>query len=423
MRTLYSFLYTIAWILLLPYFLIAGLFRSKYLSSALERFGFLPESVRSGKPSLWIHAVSVGELLAAKPIIGKIFENYRELPIFISTTTITGQKLAKELYPGKTFYFPFDWKMCIRRVFNRLQPGIILILETEIWPNLLWEAQSQRIPILLVNGRISDRSFGRYRTVRRWLPSFTEYLMQTPEDARRMEDLGADSKVIRVMGNLKFDFEPPSAAPNFLQYLLKWKKSDMLWIAGSTMRGEEEIIIDAFQELKQQFSLKLMIAPRHPQRFNEVSEKLNERKIAFTRRSAGVETGAEVLLLDTIGELASAYSLADLVFIGGSLYPHGGHNPVEPAYYAKPIISGPSYNNFRSIFEDFLRNNAVVITEDVKGAAFQLLKNEARRKSMGEAGRKLMEKNRGAADFVFQEVRKYLHAGSMVEPNSKSFVR
>lgn len=259
--------------------------------------------------------------------------------------------------------------------------------------------------------------------MRRWLPSFTEYLMQTPADARRIEDLGADSKRVRVMGNLKFDFEPPGAAPNFLQYLLKWKKSEMLWIAGSTMRGEEEMIIDVFQELKQHYPLKLMIAPRHPQRFNEVSEKLAERNISFTKRSSGVETNAEVLLLDTIGELASAYSLADLVFIGGSLYPHGGHNPVEPAYYAKPIISGPFYSNFRSIFEDFLRNDAVVITEDVKGAAFQLLKDDARRKSIGEAGRKLMEKNRGAADFVFQEVRKYLHAGSMVEPNSKSFVR
>lgn len=423
MRALYSLFYTIGWIILLPYFLIAGLFRSKYLSSAVERFGFLSEQVRSEKASVWIHAVSVGELLAAKPIIARILDKYSEVPLFISTTTITGQKLARELYPGKAFYFPFDWRMSIRRVFKRLQPGIILILETEIWPNLLWEAEKQGIPAVLVNGRISDRSFSKYRSVRRWLPRFTEYLMQTPEDARRIEDLGADSTRVRVMGNLKFDFEPPDASPGFLQYLLKWKKSEMLWIAGSTMRGEEEVIIDAFQELKQRYPLKLMLAPRHPQRFNEVSEKLAERNVAFTKRSSGVETSAEVLLLDTIGELASAYSLADLVFIGGSLYPHGGHNPLEPAYYAKPILSGPFYNNFRSIFEDFLRSDAVVITRDLKGAAFELLKDERKRKSMGAAARLLMEKNRGAADFVFQEVRKYLHAGSMVEPNSKSLVR
>jgi 3-deoxy-D-manno-octulosonic-acid transferase len=296
-------------------------------------------------------------------------------------------------------------------------------METEIWPNFLWEAQAQQIPIILVNGRISDRSFARYRMVRDWLPKFSEYWMQTTEDAQRIEELTGDPKRIRVMGNLKFDFEPPAGSPAFLQFLLKWKNSDLLWIAGSTMRGEEEIIIEAFHKVKHHFKVRLLLAPRHPERFEEVAGKLEQRKIEFARRSEAREDSPEVMMLDTIGELASAYSAADLVFIGGSLFPGGGHNPVEAAYYGKPIISGPFYENFRAIYEEFRRRNAVMITDNVENAALELIRNETRRKSMGEAGRKLVQENRGAVDFVLQELRKYLHAGSMVEQNPKSLVR
>ncbi len=207
MNLLYSVLYSLLMLLALPYFLVVGLVKGKYLSSFGQRLGFIRQT--SETASCWIHAVSVGEFLAAKPLIQKLREEYPSLPLYLSTTTITGQKLASALLPDRTFYFPFDWRRCIRRVFARIRPRLILVLETEIWPNFMREAKKDGIPVLLINGRLSDRSFARYRYLRRWLPHFDEALMQSQEDAVRMRALETNDENVEVMGNLKFDFLPP----------------------------------------------------------------------------------------------------------------------------------------------------------------------------------------------------------------------
>jgi 3-deoxy-D-manno-octulosonic-acid transferase len=420
MQILYSLIYTLAFLVILPYFLIAGMIRQKYFASAAERFGFIPQ--RSSEPSIWIHTVSVGEFLAAKTLIRKIQEKYPNIPLFISTTTITGQKLAAEFLPDRTFYFPFDWKWCVRRVFKSLNPGLILILETEIWPNFLWEAHDQKIPVILINGRISDRSFSRYRLVRKMIPGFTECWMQSVQDASRMKQIEKDPQRIKVMGNIKFEYQPQTLSPALQRLVEEWRGPSLLLIAGSTMPGEEEILVDSFQQLRSDLQLKLVIAPRHPERFNEVVQLIQRKGLEVTRRSENESSDAPIMILDTIGELAAVYEMSDLVFIGGTLR-YNGHNPIEPAYYGKAIVSGPEYKNFRTVFEEFISNESIVVTEDITSAIRNLANDSDRRTTLGNAARELVKKNQGAIGFVLQNLRKYLDDRSIMEPGTKSSVR
>lgn len=420
MRILYSLIHTLAFLVILPYFLIAGLIRRKYFKSALQRFGFIPQ--RSSGPSCWVHTVSVGEFLAAKPLLRKIQEKYPNLPLFVSTTTITGQKLASEFLPSRTFYFPFDWTWCVRRTFRNTQPGLILIFETEIWPNFLWEAHDHEIPVILINGRISDRSFARYRFVRRWIPGFTECWMQSAEDAKRMKEIENDAGRVKVMGNIKFDYVPQALSPALRRLIDSWKQSSLLLIAGSTMPGEEDILLDAFKSLYSDISMKMLIAPRHPERFDEVFRLVQEKDFAVVRRSGNEAQDTPVMILDTIGELAALYEMADLVFIGGTLR-YGGHNPIEPAFYGKAILSGPNYENFRAIFEEFLRHDAILVTRDVTSALRNLINDSQSRKKLGEVAQDLVKRNQGATAFVLQNLRKYLDDRNIVEPGTKSSIR
>jgi len=412
MKFVYSLLYTCAFIILLPYFLVTGLFRGKYLSSVPERLGRI--KISSALPCCWIHAVSIGEFLAAKPLIQRIRKDFPDLPLFLSTTTITGRKLAAQLLPDASFYFPFDWRWCIRRVFRSLGPRIILVMETEIWPNFLWEAKKQGVPVVLVNGRLSDRSFSRYKLVSRILPQFDLCLMQSTEDAGRMSALGVCPEKIRVMGNLKYEFHPVSLSTELRNLISGWKGTSLLWICGSTMRGEEEKLLDVFQ--KHRAAVKLMIAPRHPERFAEVAELVSGSGLPCARRTQGASADDEVLILDTIGELAACYELSDLVFVGGTLAPYGGHNPIEPAYFGKAIVTGPYFENFRQIFEEFRSKKAIWITPDIEGAVKTLLDDPEERHKMGNAAADMVRENQGATDIVLQTVKEYLHAGRMVEP-------
>jgi len=396
---------------MLPYFLVVGVFRGKYLSSVPERFGWI--KVSSALPSCWIHAVSVGEFLAAKPLIQRIRKELPDLPVFLSTTTITGRKLAAELLPDSSFYFPFDWRRCVRKIFHSLHPRIILVMETEIWPNFLWQAQEQNVPVILVNGRLSDRSFSRYKLVSGFLPQFDLCLMQSQPDAERMTALGVAQEKILVMGNLKYEFRPAALSAELRDLMTGWKGASLLWICGSTMRGEEETLLDVFR--KQETGLKLMIAPRHPERFAEVVEIVSKSGLRCARRTQGVSPDDAILVLDTIGELAACYELADLVFIGGTLAPCGGHNPIEPAYFCKAIVAGPYFENFRQIFEEFRSKNAIWITPDIAAAVGTLLNNGDQRNKMGEAAGKIVRENQGATDIVLQAMKEYLHAGRMVE--------
>ncbi len=421
MHFIYSLLYTLAFLIALPYFLVAGLFKGKYLTSVWQRFGFgLPQS---DQPSIWIHAVSVGEYLAAKPLIQRIREQFPDTPLFVSTTTKTGQKLAKETLPTSAFYFPFDWGWCVKRALDHVHPRLILVLETEIWPNFLWEAEKQKIPVMLVNGRISDRSFARYRRVRTWLPLFDQCMMQTEEDASRIKALGASAEDVSVMGNLKFDFHPPTLLPHLYKTLKEWKKNELLWICGSTMKGEEQILIQAFQNLKRKNPLKMMIAPRHPERFEEVVDLVKQNHLSVTRRTNGTSGDASVLVLDSIGELAACYEMADVVFIGGTLGAYGGHNPIEPAYFGKAILAGPHYDNFRSVFEELRNHGGILISRDVEADLVKLIQDSVLRDQMGSAAKALVSKNSGAIDIVLQKVRDSLYAGNRMGPGSKLSLR
>jgi 3-deoxy-D-manno-octulosonic-acid transferase len=405
MRYLYSFLYTCVFLLALPYYLVVGLLKGKYLSTFSDRLGNI--KFNHHRPSIWIHAVSVGEFLACKSLIKKIQAELPEFPICVSTTTITGQKLASEFLPGRSFYFPFDWAWAIRKVISRIQPKLVIVMETEIWPNLLWTLQSKKIPVLLINGRISDTSVKRYSWIKKWLPAFTESWMQTEEDAQRMRSLGMPN--VFTMGNLKYDFEPSGLSESLVERISMWKDESLLWVAGSTMEGEERLIVNVFVPLKHKFHLKLLIAPRHPDRFLEVSELLKASGTSFVMRSSAEWGNQDILILDSIGELASVYQLADIVFIGGSLLKNGGgHNPIEAAYFGKAIVTGANVVNFRSIYRDFQQRNAVVITADLENTIATLLENEGKRIQMGKDARKIVEQNAGASEKVIQVLRHYL---------------
>jgi 3-deoxy-D-manno-octulosonic-acid transferase len=405
MRYLYSFLYTCAFLFALPYYVVVGLLKGKYLSTFSDRLGNVKLS--DGRPSIWIHAVSVGEFLACKSLIRKIQEAVPEYPVCISTTTITGQKLAREFLPGRSFYFPFDWAWAIRKVIHRIDPKLVIVMETEIWPNLLWTVQAKKIPVLLINGRISDRSIKHYSWIKKWLPAFTQSLMQTEEDARRMKSLGMPN--VSTMGNLKYDFEPPPASERLIARISAWKQNFLLWVAGSTVQGEEKLILNVFARLKHRFPLKLLIAPRHPDRFSEVSGLMQESGIACALRSSTEWGDQDALILDSIGELASVYQLADIVLIGGSLLESGGgHNPIEAAYFGKAIVSGPNIANFRSVYRDFQQKNAVLITTDLESTIAGLLENKEKRFQMGKDARKIVEQNAGASEKVIQVLRQYL---------------
>ncbi|MGH9857018.1 MAG: 3-deoxy-D-manno-octulosonic acid transferase, partial [Acidobacteriota bacterium] len=278
---------------------------------------------------------------------------------------------------------------------------------TEIWPNFLWTAQSLSIPTILINGRLSDRSVQRYLRFKKWLPHFNESWMQTESDAEKMRSLGTAN--VYVSGNLKYDVQPARASGELAAILTHWKADSLLWIAGSTMPGEEELILETFKALKQDQLLKLLIAPRHPERFPDVSALIAREGFKFGLRSESNMDAAslknDILVLDTIGELAGAYELADIVLIGGTLLEDGGgHNPIEPAFFGKPIVSGIHFNNFRHVFQDFQRNNAIFITDHLLTDMRQLLNSPEKRSAIGTAARSLVEQNAGATQKILDGV-------------------
>ena len=416
MYLLYSFITLLALVALSPYLLYQALRHRKYVGSLRQRLGYLPVSFNlDGDDSIWVHAVSVGEVLAAQPLISELRRRYPRLRLFLSTTTLAGQQLARRSVADvdDVLYFPFDWAFSVRRSLNIVKPRLFVMIETEIWPNLLRECRRRGIPTVLVNGRISYRSFPRYRLIRplfrHVLADVDRFCVQGGEAARRLEQLGADPARITVTGSLKFDaldaIPTPGRGRERVLRFFRISPNRPVLVAGSTLKGEEEAIIRAFNRLRTGGSSPLLVvAARHPERFAEVERLCRSEGLSTVRRSdlpIDAEPRADAVVLDTIGELAEVYQIATVVFVGGSLVRAGGHNILEPAVFGKPIVFGPHMENFAEIAETFLTSGAAVQVRsdrELVAVIMSLMGDPVRRARLGAAARALVDANRGARD-------------------------
>ena len=452
MYLIYSLLMGVTGLLLTPYWIFQGLRHGKYFSSLGQRFGLsfptlrdLPEN-RAG--AIWIHAVSVGEALSAVTLARRLKEKYPEHPLVVSTTTLTGQALAKERMPfaEAVFYFPFDWGFCVRRVLRAVRPAMVVVLETEIWPNFLRRARRENVPVVFVSGRISDKSFARYQRffrmfgfflrpfLRSALANASAFFMQSERDAERIRALGAPAERVQVSGNLKYDIELPAPTPisSWLAEEAQRRGRSPIIVAGSVVATEEPLALIAFGTLQGEYPKALLVlAPRKPECFESAAQFIDESHRKFIRRSQvpvpgpsqnGKPSGefvirddVTVLLLDSIGELASLYRHADGAFVGGSLVPSGGHNILEPAAFGKIPVFGPSMENFSAMASRFLAADAAVQVaspEDAGVAWIELLRDTKRAARMGEAARGLVETSRGATDRAVAEIARHVDASA-----------
>ncbi|MGB7845138.1 MAG: 3-deoxy-D-manno-octulosonic acid transferase [Candidatus Acidiferrum sp.] len=453
MYLLYSVLMGLGALLTAPYWLIQGLRHGKYFSNLGQRLGFsLPalEKLPAERPgAIWVHAVSVGEALSGVALAKRLRETYPQRPLIVSTTTLTGYALAKERMPfaDAVIYFPFDWTFCVRRVFNAVNPALVLVLETEIWPNFLRYSRGRNIPVVFVSGRISGRSFARFQKylglfgfyLRPFLASALRnaaaFLMQTETDADRIRALGAPADRVKVSGNLKYDMILPEPTPIsvWLEQECKRRQRWPVIVAGSVVATEEPLALIAFGVVQGDFRKALLVlAPRKPERFAAAAEFIEESHRKFVRRSDlsvpgtgiapnrdgnsnGIPDDASVLLLDTIGELASLYRLADGAFVGGSLVDAGGHNILEPAAFGKVPVFGPSMGNFAEIASRFVEAGAAIQVQSPEDAGVEwihLLKDPEKMKRMGEAAKRRVESSRGALDRAMAEIAQQLDGAS-----------
>jgi 3-deoxy-D-manno-octulosonic-acid transferase len=408
---LYSIGLCVALVAGLPFWLLRMATRGKYRAGLAERFGRVPARlVCGGRQSIWIHAVSVGEVIAVLPLAARLAEQHPEFCVLLSTTTQAGQHVARQRWGAeRVFYFPLDFRWIVRRYMRALNPGLIVLAETELWPNFIVEADYTRVPIAVVNARISDRSYPRYRRLRRfWRPKLRRialYCAQTDEDARRLREIGASADMVRVAGNLKFDVAAPRSTA-LVDRLRPEVSSARVLVAGSTLDGEERLLLEMWPELVRRFpGLLMVLAPRHPERFAPVAAMLAARGIPFVRRTNWdgeplLHESGSVFLLDSIGELASVYSLATVAFLGGSAFRGGGHNPLEPAQWGVPVVMGESYDNFRGIVDALCAADAIRIApRDKLLIELQaLLGDEQAARAMGERARALAQSQAGALD-------------------------
>jgi 3-deoxy-D-manno-octulosonic-acid transferase len=409
---LYSFLLFVAAILSSPYWIYKALTTDKYHGNFRQRLGCdLPQWSTPTKP-FWIHAVSVGEVLAAKSIVSALRTSRPDLPLVISTVTLTGQATAQKEFKTAAgiFYFPFDFAFSVNRFLKHLNPRGVLLMETELWPNFIDRCRRRGVPLFLANGRISNQSFRRYRRikllVRDMLHSMAAIGAQTKDDAERFLELGAIEKRVQITGNLKFDYALPTKEAqsewiDLIRASLGYESGGYVIVAGSTMKGEESIILDAFQKILSAIpQARLILAPRHPERFDEVADLACQSGSKFLRRSQlgrGTQD-AEILLLDTMGELRAVYSLASVAVIGGSFLPFGGHNPLEPAALRKAIVFGPEMSNFKEISDLFVRESAACrcSANDLPRVLIDLLKDREKQNALGERAYDTLRRNQGA---------------------------
>lgn len=412
MFLLYEVILYLVFIVALPFFLLVGFLRGKYVVNFPARMGFY--RTRPSAHDLWIHAVSVGEALAAKPVIAAIEKMRPDTSMVITTTTLTGQAQARRLYPEATItYFPFDFSFAVNRFLDHHPARAFVTMETEIWPNVTRLAKRRGLRILLANGRISDRSFPRYRSMRalmrRVLVMYDRILVREDMDRERFAAMGAPIERVETTGNVKFDYRPdetPLEAAPLLERLIGSRKTLVL---GSTMEGEDEALLPHIERLVRERDCFVIIAPRKPERFEQVAALLATTSLRFVRRSALKEDSpnADILLLDTFGELAKVYRYATAAFVGGSIAPFGGHNPIEPAAAGIPVAFGPVMTNFREIASTFLANEAAVEVAnaaEVVAFAERMFDDDVSRARLGERAHRTVLQNRGASEATARRI-------------------
>lgn len=422
----YNLLIILGLVITAPWWLWRVARTEKYREGLRERLGMVPARLRGSatdRAAIWLHAVSVGEVLAISRLVSEMETAFPDHRVLISTTTRTGQALARERFGAeRVFYCPLDLPWATRAYLRALRPQMLILAETEFWPNLLSGCFRRGVPVAVVNARVSDRSWPRYRKLRLlWRPLLSRLsavLAQTPTDAERLRAIGCRADRVSVGGNLKFDIRAaqPAEATRLIQKLTPGLR---VVVAGSTLDGEEDLLLQSWRRLIQSDpNLVLVLAPRHPERFSAVASLLEASGVPWLRRSEWKREQfqprllkpGQIVLLDTIGELASVYSIAGVAFVGGSLVPAGGHNPLEPAQFGVPIVMGPHYANFRAICDDLLAHDAmrVVQGDDLTRTLLELLRNRAAAEAMGARARQVFEAQAGATARCVAAIRALL---------------
>jgi len=422
------FFYNILSIIAFPVLLVAVAARKKYREGVCQRMGFIPKPVNDqlkGVHPIWIHAVSVGEVIASIPIIKKIKEAYPQKKIVLSTITSTGNNTARQKIPEIDFliYFPYDFFFIVKRVLATINPCIFIHTETEIWPNFLFFLHQRKIPSVIVNGRISLKSCRRYKFFgwffKKVFNKVSAFGMQSFVDYQRVIDIGADPQKVFITGNMKFDQKMPDVNDSYKEELLNelnLGSEDKIFIAGSTHWPEEDIILEVFRQLIKEYpNLILILAPRHPERFSEVERLVKKKGLAVHRKSEIKKhehsLRSQVILLDTIGELAQFYSIGEIIFVGGSFANIGGHNILEPLVYKKPVIFGPYTQNVSEFVNVLIESGAgisVTTKDDLLFQAQRLLSNKEEAQMCGERGFQVIKVNQGATEKNFKIIKRFL---------------
>lgn len=427
MYSIYSLLLTLGFLLMLPLFLLR---REKYASGFKQRLGNYPEFKHDGRKVIWLHCVSVGETNAARPLVDQLIAAFPDHHLVISTTTKTGQELAQKIFQEKAdavIYFPFDWKFSVRKALANYKPSMVLLMETEIWPRFIRETKQSGAKVAIVNGRLSERSFRRYSKVRtflkRVLADIDRALMQGEADANRLISLGISADKTAVTGNLKFDQPLEINNNNLTEYFRNRFGIDgkhPVIVVASTHHPEERAILESILDNRVKYMPRIIFAPRHPERFDLVADILIDTGSTFARRSGPEDArdkDAEIILLDSIGELRSVYPLADIVFVGGSLIPHGGQSVLEPAAAGKAIVTGPHTHNFSDAVSEFLANDAIIQLpelpiEEIESEMFKTLSNLLAdadcRTELGRNAAAVIKANRGATEKTVELLTRLL---------------
>jgi 3-deoxy-D-manno-octulosonic-acid transferase len=425
---LYNFLLGVGMVLSLPMTIVSALTFEKRQKTVLKRLGigFCPN--RFSRRPIWLHAISVGEILSAVPLAQLLKSHFPDYPLVVSASTHTGLEIAKKRLSkicDAIFLFPYDFIWSVKKMIHGIDPAIFILFESDVWPNFLFEMKKCGIPALFVNGRISPRSFKRYKKISffmAWvLSNFSRLCIQTQKDADRFVTIGAPQERIKVTGNIKFDL-PIETVPDIER--IKLKKSlgiadnSPIFLAGSTHTGEEKLLTHSLKALKQRFpELVILIVPRHPERAESIKRLLGEAGLSSTLKTTlkprprGHTNSPGIIIVDTIGELRRLYAIADTVFVGGSLIKHGGHNPIEPAMFKKPILFGPHMHNFEWIANTLVRSKGAIIVEDANDflkAATRFLADPKEAKTVGEEAYRVLQKNRGALEKTLKVVEEEL---------------